>query len=247
MKFEYINNETLNNIYNNNNYKSCLGVLSNINILNENERCFGEVKLLINMKFVKKIDVGNIIEFYPNYVKWSSTNFDNNGQTIHILSIYNCREFKANMKMKVVVNILTSKEIEGKRIYNEDKEYIYLNWNQFLMRRLIEKFKDYRYDEIAGCQNMGDMMFRGEGYYKALNSTAKQYRIKHNRLKTLYSHWKTAIRVIEDEWHKIELRTFKNDLNKQQVKQLMDKFKEKQNASIIDMSEFKRLHKVEFK
>jgi len=58
---KYVSKDTLENIYNRN--ENVYGIVSNPNILNENNRCFGKVILLINLKSQKKIVINDIIEF----------------------------------------------------------------------------------------------------------------------------------------------------------------------------------------
>ena len=227
----YIDDDLLSNIYSK--FGNVLGIVSNPNIENDYEKCFGKVVMRINVKSKKKIYLKDIVEFDETKTKWRSSKPDNNGCVLCLVDPYWCRMYKLDEKIEVPVIVLRSESDGENRRYWEETSYQVMNRNQFLKRMLLYKMSKYSYAQTEAVNNFNDRLNKIKDYYKALNETARNYRIKHDDLTTLRGVFANFRKEIYKEWDRLLLKHYKNNTSKIELRDLIDMFR-KETSNVID-------------
>ena len=235
---KYINEETLNNIFDK--YSSCLGIVSRTDILNKNGKSFGQVVLLINLKYKKKFIVGDMVEFPVEKTKWNSSYFDEQGKSLYIVNAHWVKPFINDLKVNVPVSVQISEEVNGVRKYKITTETQKMYFKQFLIRRMIELTSHLPHGDVAAVENLARRSFKYKDYYKALNETAKNYKIEHKKLKKMFSVYSNLKKKIIKEWEKYERQMLISNLSIQKIENLWKTFEDKEDRSkIIDIKKYK--------
>lgn len=224
---EYVSEDTLNNLFNRN--KNVYGIVANPDITNENNRCFGKVLLLINLKSKKKITINDIVEFRGDKIKWRSTTCDDNGCILCLIDPYWCRSYIYNPKIQCPVRILKSHVTDNNRIYYGADAFVIMNKDEFIKRRLLLKFAKWQHLVVAACENFNNRYWAIKDYYKALNETAKHYLIKHDQLKSYLSDYSNAKKEFNKEWDDLLLKSYQNKEASELIEKLYKKFENKTN------------------
>lgn len=238
----YVSQDTLGNIYNR--QKNMFGVVSNIKFTLRNNKCFGKVVLFINVTSKKKIVMNDIVEFNPLKIIWSSTNFDSDGNTLHLINPYWCKLYYVEPKIHVPVKVLLHdyNKDTGEIKYFNSVENMYMTRAQFVKRCLLQIFGSYSYREIAACENMAERWWELKDYYRAHNETVKNYSVEGDHMKTLYSKFTNAKKEINKKWDKLLIKHYQQNAADKQIQAQIDNFKDKQKSNnIIDFNEFKVL------
>ena len=222
---KYVSKDTLENIYNRN--ENVYGIVSNPNILNENNRCFGKVILLINLKSQKKIVINDIIEFRGDKIKWRSTKCDDNGCVLCLVDPYWCRLYIYNPKIQCKVRVLKSHVTNNGRIYYGENEFINMTKDEFIKRQLLLKFAKWPYIVFAAVENFNRRYWETKDYYKSLNETSKHYIIKHQDLKSYRADYSKAVQEFNNKWNKLLLDSYRNEKSNNEIEFLFNKYKEK--------------------
>jgi len=173
------------------NYKSCFGIVSNLDIKNKNNKCFGKIVYLSN---TNKFQLGNIVEFDIKRNKWKSSTTNGN-KGFYIIDPKWCRIFQFEKKIKIPVYVRTK---EG--VVLEERE---LTFNQFKQQKLNYYYMINRIPAIAilAYKNFYSLYKPGKFYY-ALNSTVKYYYISEDKLKEILSTFNNQRKNIIFEWRK---------------------------------------------
>jgi len=227
----YVSEDTLNNIFDR--HTNVYAIISNLNVVKDNKKSFGKVVYLVNLKNKKKISVNDIVEFNADKIKWTSSIFDDDGCTLHLINPYWCKLFTNNPKIKVPVKILLSKVIEDKRIYFNEVEYQIMNRDQYRKRRLLEIFSAVQYRILMAVENLGRRWYETNDYYKALNETSKNYNIKHDMLKEYYGKYNNCKKIINKEWNNLLIKHYQRHLAENQIEKYFKKFKENNKSSNV--------------
>ena len=227
----YINEDMLNNIFNQ--FGNVFGIVSNPNVNNDYKKCFGKVIIKVTVKSKKKITLRDIIEFDESKIKWKSSNPDTDGCVLCLVDPHWCRMYKLDEKIKVPVTVLRTQSDGENRRYWDELAFQVMNQNQFLKRRLIDKKGGYTYAQTEAVTNFEERLYKHKDYYKALNETAKNYRIKHEELKSLRGVFANFRKEIYKEWDNLLLNHYKNNQSKVELKDLIERFK-KEKSNVID-------------
>lgn len=222
---EYISEDTLNNLFNRN--KNVYGVVANPNITNENNRCFGKILLLINLESKKKITINDIVEFRGDKIKWRSTKFDDNGCILCLIDPYWCRLYIHNPKIQCPVRVLKSHVANNNRSYYGADEFVIMNKDEFIKRRLLLKFAKWPHFIVAACINFSNRYWSSKDYYKSLNETSKHYLIKHKDLKSYVGQYGRAKSYFNKKWNDLLLKSYQNKEASESVDKLYKKFENK--------------------
>lgn len=229
----YVNKETEENIFNNPKYDKCLGIISNTSLLNESDKSFGQVVLLINLPDKNKYVVGDMVEFSKNKVKWSASTIDSKGRTLRIINTYWVKPYIRNLKIDVPVLVQVSKLENGIRVYDVVNEIQSMTFKQFKIRKMIELVGHIKYKDIAACENLAHRWYISKDYYKSLNETAKNYRIKHDELKKIYGIYGAFKKKIKIEWEKHKMKMLEKKVSLQQIENIYTEYENRAKESKI--------------
>ena len=227
----YINEDILNNIFNQ--FGNVLGIVSNPNILNDYGKCFGKVLIRVSIKSKKKIILRDIVEFNLSKIKWKSSHPDSDGCILCLVDPHWCRMYKLDEKIEVPITVLRSEADGDSRRYWEEIAYQEMNVRQFLKRRLIDKQGEYTYAQTEAVINFEERLNKYKDFYKALNETARNYRIEHLVLRSLRGTFANFRKQIYKEWDELLLKHYKNNTSKVELGDLIDRFK-KEKSNVVD-------------
>lgn len=236
---EFINEETLGNIFER--MPNVYGIIANPNVTNNRNKCFGEVVIRVRLKTKKDISLKDIVEFNADKIKWRANKFDRYGRTLCLVDPYWCKLYELNIKLKVPVRILKSKvqehDFEEKRIYFEEIDYQEMNEKQFFKRRMIEKLDEWSYRDVEAVNNLNRRILKFKDFYRALNETSRNYRIDHERLKSLRGLYNNIKQSIYKEWNQLYLKHFQNlEAENMTFEKLLNVAKEEQKSNVIPFS-----------
>ena len=245
---KYISKDTIENIMNRN--SNFYGLTSNLSIVLDNKKCFGKVVLFVNLKTKKKIVMNDIVEFYSSKIVWSSTNFDSDGNTLHLIKPHWCKIYFSEAKIPVPVKVLLHNynKDTGECKYYDAIERQYMTRANFIKRRMLERFGDHKYGEVVACENMSERWWENKDYYKSHNETVKNYWIEGEKMKTLYSEFTNAKKDFAKEWDKLKIKWYEQNASEKQIQVQIDKYQEKQKIessdNLVQFEDFKMLHSV---
>ena len=239
----YLSEETLSNIHNRE--SNVYGIISNPDIIINKYKCIGKIVLFVDIKSKKKLVMNDMVEFNMNKITCSSTKFDSDGRTIHLVKPHWCKKFYQEMQLKVPVPVLLHdyNKDTGDITYKKHVEYKLMSRDQFKKRILLHMFGEYTYRQISACENMAERWWEHKDYYRAHNETVKNYLIEGEDLKELYSKFTNAKKNINASWTKLKIRHFEQDLAAKQVEDYIERFKEtkEKKTNILNFEDFKVL------
>lgn len=170
-------------------YKRAVGVKCMPSIINENRKLVGQViYLLRNDKF----ELGEYVEFQSKKIKWESKKPDSDGFEFYIVDPHFCKKYTVNPALDVEVEVY--KPDEG--IVN--KELKRLTYAQFVKRRLLEYYGDWKHRVVAAIENYDKLRSKGDRY--AINSTVKHYDINQKELRSFIGKRNKRLDMIRREW-----------------------------------------------
>jgi len=220
---KYLSQDSINNI--NTNYSKIVGIESNLNILNENNKYVGIILLRENSP---KLFLDMIVEFRTDKIKWRSSKFDGeNG--FYLIDPYWVKSYSPAPKIKVPIKVRVNDQIVV--VMRE------LNYSQFQQSRLNEYYYKNKipYTFVAAYKNFYKMN-RPNQYYKAINSTVKNYFVNQDQLIKIISEFNQEKNRIKSEWDKF-MNNFVNQ--SQSAKMINELFKnrkfEKESANVIKL------------
>jgi hypothetical protein len=178
-------------IYNNQNCNK-VGIISNINIINENNKCVGRVAL-IQTGIKKKLDLDTFVEFNKDKIIWRSSPY--NDESFYIIDQYWVKNYLPDPKINVPTTIYNTKT------QFLEIEYSKLTFGQFMKRRFFEETKNISYGLILAYENFTYMLNETKDYYLSLNSTVKHYHIKQEELEKIRSKLNHIKNRIKKEWN----------------------------------------------
>ena len=231
---KYISEDTLNNIYDR--HSNVFGIISNPDCLNNNDKCFGKITLLISITSNKNIIINDIVEFNKDKIKWRASRYDDKGCTVCLVDPYWCKIYEDNPKIKCPIRVLKSKVENGNRNYYSADDIMLLTKDQFIKKRLLIKFSKHQNLLIKAVENFNERYWSSKNYYKSLNETSKHFLIKHDQLKRVVSTYNNAKKEFNKEWNKLLLKHYQINQNDLSISKLLDNFKQKKETKIINFS-----------
>jgi hypothetical protein len=214
----FCSNEVINSIYTNS--KNKIGIISDIDILNQNGKCIGVVGLLMS-KESKGLKLSNIVEFNKDKITWRSTILSN-GKGFYLVDKYWVKKYFPDPAINVPVKIYDPKS------RTISVEFQKLTYKQFRERKLFEFAYKYEYRVVAAYNNFRHMYSKTKDYYFSLNSTIKHYHIDQDDLKKIISCFNHEIKKFKKEWTECLQESYNENYS---VKALSDLSKES-NKSI---------------
>jgi nitrate reductase NapAB chaperone NapD len=213
------NENIIEGIYNN--FSKVVGIISNLSDLSENKKSYGKTILLINTNN-KKLLLNQLVEFDKKRIKWEASNYIN-GFGFYLVDPYWVRSYKVDLKVEVPVKIFVDDKITSEmRVLNFD-QFMQSRLNQFYVREKVP------YICVAAYNNFYKMKRPGQ-YYKALNSTVRNYFINEKQLKKIISVINHERNKIKKEWME-HLRKFYNE--KEISKEMKELYEKNRSADII--------------
>jgi hypothetical protein len=202
-----------------NNFSKIIGIVSNVSELSENKKCYGTTILIIGNK---KVLLNQLVEFDIKRIKWKASKYID-GYGFYLVDPYWVRPYKVDLKFEVPI-----------KIYVDDKittEIRELNFDQFIQSRLNEFYvrEKIPYICVAAYNNFYKMKRPGQ-YYKALNSTVRNYFVTEGQLKKIISTINHERNRIKKEWTEHMKKTYRENKVSEELKSL---YKKNRSADII--------------
>lgn len=206
-------------------YPKIVGIESDLDLINENNKCVGKILLLVK---APKLYLDEIVQFNKNKIKWKSSKY-NDEKGFYIIDPYWVRSYAPEPKIKVPIKIRVKNQIVI--------EMRSLNYRQFQQSKLTEFYYTNKVPHIlvAAYQNFYIMNRPGQ-YYKAINSTVRNYFITQDQLVHCISRFNQEKNRIKNEWNK-HLNNYLHENNS--AKLIDDLFKikevERSKSNVIPM------------
>jgi hypothetical protein len=195
--FKYITEDTLNNMINNN-YIKCIGIESNLNLTNENNKKIGKVVLIHysddvpKNKRKKSLLLGMLVEFLDIKIDWSDARYN----MLHIVMPHFVKPYKQELKLSVPIDYYDRQT--GKKQTGMSS----LTYEQFLENRLCKFYylNDWKFKWVNAYKNFRYMFAKSGQYYLAINSTVKHHFIPQPALLKIISQVNNERKRIKTEW-----------------------------------------------
>lgn len=195
------------------NYTKIVGIESNLDIMNENDKCVGRIILILNSK---KLFLDEIVQFNKTKVKWSSSNFSDDGFGFYLVDPYWVKSYAPLPKINVPVYVYDPKSEQF--VIN----MVELNYNQFQKRKLMEFYRNWKYVMVAAYDNF-NYLLKNNAYYFAINATVKNYGISQKSLTTLIGVINNEKKKIKAEWNKHLNNYFQQNESSKLIEELYGK------------------------
>lgn len=220
---KYCNEGELLNIHVN--WPKIIGIESNLEILNENDKYVG--KVLLNYNGGSKLYFNMVVEFNKTKIKWRSTK-SSGGFTFVLVDPYWVKPYTQAPKLNIPVNIYNAKS--GQHVVQMSE----LSFQQYRKRRLIELLGKYQYKYVAAYENF-QFLLKNNKYYYCINSTVKHYGIPQEDLVKFLSIVDNYKKQINKEWNVYLNNHFNQNQSQRLINELYKKNElEKSSKNVID-------------
>jgi len=245
MKIEYpLSEDIMNNMYQQ--YKNVFVIESKVN-LKVDDRIVGIVRMCIDVTGKKKyIKVGQYVTFSESKIKWR-----NNPINRHFVTVVNSfwvKPYVYNPKLPVVVKVQTSVsnlQNPDERIYNIEFEEIEMSYNQYIKRCMIQDYYSHDYGEMMAYDNYKELLGRTNDYWYAVNTTAKQYCIEHEKLISLKSAISNSKKKYKKQWLEYRSQYQENKIIEHELDEMFEDMDDKpvagSNAKVFYLDEDTRV------
>lgn len=183
---KFCNKDTINNF--DMNYKRAIGVKCHVDAMTEDGEVIGQIIYLLDNE---KFPISSYIRFNPKWIKWSSK--IKNSYVFHIVTPHYCKKFINEPVLEVEVKVFKPKT----KSFAID--FVKLNYKQFVNRRLLEFYGDWKHKIVAAIENF-DKNLSTSGYWGAINMTVKHYHITQEDLQTALGRRDKVLSTIRNEW-----------------------------------------------
>ena len=183
----YCNSQVVENIINNEG--KIVGVESDLTIINEHRKYVGLVLLVT----VPKFSLGDYIEFNTKKIKWTSSNYNEN-MGFYLIDPYWCKKWAPEPIIDIPCKVYRPKT------NTTETEFIRLTYKQFIRRRLLEFYGDWKYRYVAAIINFDKLRYKG--YWAAINPSVKHFFVSPDVLKSLIAKRNRQIAALNNEWNK---------------------------------------------
>jgi len=197
-----------------------VGVVSNLGIKNENEKCFGRVILLLNPG-KKYLVLNQKVEFYEKNIKYKWSRFhDNDG--FYIIGDYWVKAYNREIHIEVPIKVL---DYDTNKVITIMRE---LTYKQFQENRLNELYRNVAHRYVAAYNNFKDL-FKNNQYGFAINATVRNCRISKDELLEFLSRIDNRKKTIKKEWVTYLNYKIQNDETELMIQNQLNKIKMKGN------------------
>lgn len=223
MKVEFeISEDVLNNTYDS---YSNVFIIETIKDLVMDDKMIGiiryPIKINENRKYLKK---NQFVQFPESRIKWRS-----NIKNRHFIVVVNAQwvtQYTHEPKMPMNVPVLVSKLLiddsgNESRVYQKEYIEMQLTYNQYIRKRVIIDFYDRPYGLLMAYENYKQQLKRYNDYYRALNETARNYLIEHDKLKSFISEVNHAKKKYKKEWNEAKIRYYETERTQRAVEEFM--------------------------
>jgi len=221
----YCSSEVIDNLYKN--YNKVIGVESDLELLNENNKCIGRI-LLVNG--VDKFGLDYIVQFNKEKIKWSSSKIlDSTG--FYLIDAYWATPYAALPKIPVPIDVYNPKT---KKIEVEIQR---MNYKQYKKRKIYLFTMNFKYKYIAAYENFYILMSAKNPYYYCINSTIKNYQVEQEELTKIISVINNKKREIKKEWNILLNQAVQNSQSIAMANKLFERrTKEKKHSNVVQLS-----------
>lgn len=194
---KFLDSTSLENIYIT--YPKIVGIETIPSNLVSKNKGLGKIILISgdNIKFL----LGDYIEYNIDKIKWKNGKYDGAGCVLYLIDPYWCTKHNPILIIKVPIKVYNQK------MNIESEEFVDMNKNQFIKNRLIEFYGAWEYRLVAAVNNFNFLL--SKGYYYALNSTVKMYRIDPELLKSSIAKINRNFEKINKEWNELLIDHYK--------------------------------------
>jgi len=208
------------------NYSKIIGVKTYHEFLNENEKFAGYIILILNSG-KKKFCLNQLVQFSPERIKWRCSDIVN-GFAFYLVDPYWVQKYKVNPKIEVPI-----------KVFEEDKVITImreLNYEQFKQSRLLEFYVRNKvpYAIVEAYKNFYKLKSPGK-YYKAINSTVRNYFVTESQLKKVISQINHECNRIKIEWKKY----IEKAIEDRNIPKVMQQLIESEKAEVISINDKK--------
>ena len=209
-------------------YDKIVGVESDLEIVNENDKYVGSILLL--HKSPKKLYLDMIVEFNTDKIKYSAPNY--NGEFgLYFIDPYWVKSYSPSPKLKVPINVF---DIKKHKMVTEMSE---LTFNQFMKSKLFAFYGEYQYKYVAAYENFA-RLFRNNQYFYAINSTVKHYNVLQEDLVKIISVINNEKKKIKAEWNKYMNSAVQEHQSAIRIEKLYGKrSREKKESNVISFKD----------
>lgn len=209
-------------------YDKIVGIESNLEIINENNKYVGSILLLHETP--KKLYLDMIVEFNTDKIKYSAPNY-NREFGLYFLDPYWVKSYAPSPKLKVPINVFDIKKNEMVT------EMANLTFNQFMKSKLFAFYGKYQYKYVAAYENFSKL-FRNNQYYYAINSTVKHYNVLQEDLVKIISLINNEKKRIKAEWTKYMSAAVQDHQSAKMIESLYGKrSREKRKTNVISFKD----------
>jgi len=206
------------------NYPKIVGIETNLNIINENDKYVGRILILLNAPGKLYLDM--IVEFNRNKIKWHNVK-EVDGKKLVLVDPYWVKSYAPSPKIKVQVKVFNQKSEQFV------VEVMNLNFHQFQRRKLNEFLRQWQYILVAAYDNFYYLLKNNE-YYFAINSTVKHYGLTQDSLKKVISIINNEKKKIKKEWNEYLNRHIQENESAKLIEELYGKrFKEEKTSNVV--------------
>jgi len=202
-----------------------VGLISDVSVKTENDKCIGKIILLLNPK-KKFIVLNQIVEFIPKYIRYKHSYVGNDD--FYLISDHWIKPYSPEPRIEVPIKIL---DVETQKEITIMRE---LTYKQFRENRLLEFTGKYSYRFIEAYNNFVKM-YKNHQRYHAINATVRNYRIPQEKLVSLIGVIGNEKRKIKTEW--LTYLNYHIQQNQAQLKiqNLMQRYKQTPSQKIISI------------
>lgn len=220
----YCKDDTIENLYAN--YSKVFGIESDISVKNKTGKCVGKI---IFKNETTKLNLGVIVQFNENKIKWRSITLNGN-LGFYIVDQYWCKDYSPSPHIDVPVEVYDEK---NDQIITEIQK---MTFSQFLNRRLFKFYSRFKYQFVAAYKNFYELKSKQNPYYYCINATVRNYCVKQADLKKFISLVNNEKSRIKTEWNKLLNQSIRNDQSLAMINKLYhENEKIKKTNNVIKM------------
>jgi hypothetical protein len=203
-------------------YTKIVGIESNLDIINENNKYVGTILLINN---APRLKLNMIVEFNTDKIKWRSNKF-NEDFRFYLVDPYWIKSYAPSPKIKVPIKVL---DVKSDQIV---VEFVELTFKQFMKNRLFDFYGGFQYKYVAAYDNFS-RLFKNNQYYFAINSTVKHYKVSQKNLVKVLSLIDNEKKRIKTEWNSHMNSYFQFNQASKMIEELYGKESRKNNRNNV--------------
>ena len=239
MKIKYeLSEDQINNIFDRYNDVFLIETKQNAHI---NNSVVGIIRLGVNVKKQRQYLKSGVYVLFPELrVVWRSSP-DENGHNLVIVKSHWVKKYTIDLKLPITVPIqkyVRNKET-GEITYYKDYETIYMNYNQYVNRRMIVDYHDTPYSMLMAYENHKRRQQKYNDYYRALNESSKQFMIEHEVLKKFISDVGHKKKKYKKEWVEWKYQDSENSIIEKELDLILNDDVDFTEGKVVNFDTFR--------